>query len=134
MEIITKFRFWLHWEVTNGYHVLHVNLSGAIYICSYNISRHKNRFPHASNISGMRSIIAKQSPCRVISKDFKKWYLQVPCLALGIRERLWRISRQVRLLCPWARHVTECPHLYVEDKWPSFPSQERVGGRKGIRP
>ena len=26
------------------------------------------------------------------------------------------------------------PHLYVEDRWPSFPSEERVGGRKGIRP
>ena len=25
------------------------------------------------------------------------------------------------------------PHLYVEDEWPSFPSEERVGGRKGIR-
>ena len=25
-------------------------------------------------------------------------------------------------------------HLYVEDRWPSFPSEERVGGRKGLRP
>ena len=24
------------------------------------------------------------SPCRVIPKDFKKWYLWLPCLALGI--------------------------------------------------
>ena len=41
---------------------------------------------------------------------------------------------QVRLLCPWARHLTGRPHLYVEDRWPSFPSEERVGDRKGIRP
>ena len=26
------------------------------------------------------------------------------------------------------------PHLYVEDRWPSFSSEERVCGRKGIRP
>ena len=25
------------------------------------------------------------------------------------------------------------PLLNVEDMWPSFPSEERVGGRKGIR-
>ena len=28
------------------------------------------------------------------------------------------LSRQVRLLCPWARHLTGCPRLYVEDRWP----------------
>ena len=26
------------------------------------------------------------------------------------------------------------PRFYVEDRWPSFPSEKRVGGRKGIRP
>ena len=31
------------------------------------------------------------------------------CLALGIYGRLWRTSRQVRLLCPWARHLTGRP-------------------------
>ena len=41
---------------------------------------------------------------------------------------------QVRLLCLWARHLTRRFHLYVEDRWPSFPYEERVGGRKGIRP
>ena len=25
-------------------------------------------------------------------------------------------------------------HLYVQNRWPSFPSEEWVGGRKGIRP
>ena len=38
------------------------------------------------------------------------------------------------LVGPWARHLTGRPHLYVEDRWPSFPSEEKVGGRKGIRP
>ena len=42
-------------------------------------------------------------------------------------------GEQVRLLCPWARHLTGRPHLYVEDRWPSYPSEERVGGRKSIR-
>ena len=31
---------------------------------------------------------------------------------------MWRTSRQVRLLCSWARHLTGRPHLYVEDRWP----------------
>ena len=31
----------------------------------------------------------------------------------------------------FGRHLMGCPHLYVEDRWPSFPSEERVGGRKG---
>ena len=25
-----------------------------------------------------------------------------------------------------------CPHHYVEDRWPSFPSEERVGGRRAF--
>ena len=58
------------------------------------------------------------SPCRVLPKDFKKWYPQLPCLALGIYGRLWRTSRQVRLLCPWARHLKGRLRLYVEDRWP----------------
>ena len=49
------------------------------------------------------------SPCRVIPKDFKKWHPQLPCLALGIYGRLWRTSRQVCLLCPWARHLMGRP-------------------------
>ena len=56
------------------------------------------------------------SPCRVIPKDFKKWYLELPCLALGIYRRLWRTSRQVCLLCPWARHLTlSLPRSSIDD-------------------
>ena len=51
-------------------------------------------------------------------KTLKKWYPQLPCLALGIYGRLWRTSRQVRLLCTWARHLTGRLRLYVEDRWP----------------
>ena len=58
------------------------------------------------------------SPSRVIAKDFKRWYPQLSCLALGILGGLWRTSRQVRLLCPWARHLTVRPRLHVEDRWP----------------
>ena len=36
--------------------------------------------------------------------------------------------------CSWARHLLGRPRLYLEDRWPSFPFKERVGGRKGIRP
>ena len=45
-----------------------------------------------------------QSPSRVLTKDFKKWYSQLLRLALGISWKLWRTNREVRLLCPWARH------------------------------
>ena len=30
---------------------------------------------------------------------------------------MWRTSRQVRLLCPWARHLTGRLRLYVVDRW-----------------
>ena len=42
-------------------------------------------------------------------QTFKKWYPQLPCLALGLYGMLWRASRQVRLLCRWARHLTGLP-------------------------
>ena len=35
---------------------------------------------------------------------------------------MWRTSRQACLLCPWARHLTGRPHLYVADRWPSRTS------------
>ena len=37
------------------------------------------------------------------------------------------------LVVSLGKALTGCPHFYVEDRWPSFPSEERVGGRKGIR-
>ena len=36
--------------------------------------------------------------------------------------------------CVLGQDLTGRPLLYVEDRWPSFPSEERVGGRKGIQP
>ena len=56
-------------------------------------------------------------PSRVISKDFKKWYSQLPCLALSTKRIARKTSRQACLFCPWARHFTECLHLYLADKW-----------------
>ena len=44
-------------------------------------------------------------PSRVIPKDFKKWYLQLLCLALSKIGIVWRTSQQACLLCPWARHL-----------------------------
>ena len=32
---------------------------------------------------------------------------------------VWRTSPQACLLCPWARHLTGRPHLYVADRWPT---------------
>ena len=76
--------------------------------------------------------------------DVQHQFLSAPMLKTGLGTRsqghynvnicLCLMSGQVRLLCPWARHLTGRPRLYVEDRWPSFPSEERVGGRKGIRP
>ena len=56
-----------------------------------------------------------------------------PAWRSEFKGRLWRTSRQVCLLCPWARHFMGRPSLYVEDRWPRFSSEERVGGRKGIQ-
>ena len=30
---------------------------------------------------------------------------------------VWRTSRQTCWLCPWARHLAGCLHLYVADRW-----------------
>ena len=38
----------------------------------------------------------------------------------------------LRLLCPWARHLTGCSHLYVEDRWPSFPSKQKLVAGKAL--
>ena len=60
---------------------------------------------------------------QVIPKDFKKWYSQLPCLALSIKKEIvWRTSRQAFLLCPWARHLTGRLHFYVADRWPTHTS------------
>ena len=62
---------------------------------------------------------------RVIPKDFKKWYSQLPCLALSTKKGIvWKTSRQACLLCPWARHLTGRLHFYVADKWPSRTSPD----------
>ena len=61
---------------------------------------------------------------RVIPKHFKKWYSQHPCLALSIKKRVWRTSRQACLSCPWARHLTGRLHLYVADRWPTRTSPD----------
>ena len=55
---------------------------------------------------------------RVITKDFKKCYSQLPCLALSIKKGIVRrTSRQACLLCPWAKHLTGCLGVYVADRW-----------------
>ena len=38
--------------------------------------------------------------------------------AQHIKGIVWRTSRQARLLCPMARHLTGRLHLYVADRWP----------------
>ena len=60
---------------------------------------------------------------RVIPKDFKKWYSQLPCLALSIKKGIvWRTSQQTCLLFSWARHLTGRLHLYVAERWPTRTS------------
>jgi len=37
------------------------------------------------------------------TKGLKNWYSELPCLTFrSIKGIMWRTSRQVRLLCPWA--------------------------------
>ena len=62
---------------------------------------------------------------RAIPKDFKKWYSQLPCLALSIKKGIvWRTSRQASLLCPWAWNLTGHLQLYVADRWPTCTSPD----------
>jgi len=50
-------------------------------------------------------------PRRVRPKDLKSWYSQLSCLTFSIKGIVRRTSRKIRLLCPWARHLTGCLYL-----------------------
>ena len=56
-------------------------------------------------------------PSRVIPKDVKKWYSQLPGLALSKIRIVWKTSRKACLLCPRARHLAGFLHLYQSDRW-----------------
>ena len=68
--------------------------------------------------------------------DYKKWYSQLPCLALSKIGIVSRTSWQACLLCPWARHLTGCLHLYVANRlwsqavypswWPSLTEDSQT--------
>ena len=45
-----------------------------------------------------------------------KWYPQLACLAFGIKEIVWRTSRQARLFCHWKRHLTGILRFGVVDR------------------
>ena len=47
-------------------------------------------------------------------------------MALGIYGRLWRTSRQVRLLCPWARHLMGRPTFMWKTGDPEMATPKRV--------
>ena len=47
----------------------------------------------------------------------------------AFKGRLWRTSLQVCLLCPLVRHLMVRPNLHIQDRWLSFLSEKRVGGR-----
>ena len=51
-------------------------------------------------------------PSRVIPNDFKQWYSQLFFLALKQYRDSVGKSHQA-YLCPWARHLMGCSHLYV---------------------
>ena len=60
---------------------------------------------------------------RVIPKDLK--IMVFAAFPLGAQHKkgiVWRTSRQACLLCPWAKHLTGCLHLYVADRWPTRTS------------
>ena len=45
---------------------------------------------------------------------------------LGIYGRLWRASRQARLLCPWARHLMGRPTFMWKTGDPETATPKRV--------
>ena len=64
----------------------------------------------------------------IIRKDFKKWYSQLPCLALSKIEIVWKTSRQACFLCPWARQVTGCLDYCVWQTGGGVKQSTRRGG------
>ena len=80
-------------------------------------------------------VICDSSNCRdCCSRAVARWAVGVcskSCRHLQ-KKKVFKIrsgspSRQVRLLCSWARHLTGRLRLYVEDRWPSL---ERDGLRQ----
>ena len=85
---------------------------------------HAAIFPHylsasiGATASPSQSIdLGLTSPVESYQNTEKKWCSQLPCQVLSTQGIPWRTSRQARLLCPWARHLTGCLHLYVADRW-----------------
>jgi len=48
-------------------------------------------------------------PGQIRPKYFKSWHSQLPFLTFSIKRVSVEIGLQVRLLCPWARHLTGLP-------------------------
>ena len=67
---------------------------------------------------GLKTLKNYQKTLKNHQKTLKNGIYSFPAWRSAFMGRLWRTSRQVRLLCPWARHLTGCPRLYVEDRWP----------------
>jgi len=50
-----------------------------------------------------------------------------PCLIFSIKRIVWRTSRQVHLLCPWARHLTVLPlNFCSSNRWQLDSKTEKV--------
>ena len=60
------------------------------------------------------------------TNDFKTWYSLLPCLTLSIKERVWKTTWQVYLLCHWERRLEGFPHLGVVDRWLATLKQARI--------
>ena len=61
---------------------------------------------------------------RVIPKDFKNWYSQLPCLALSIERDSVENKPASLLVVPLGKALSGTPHLYVADRWPTRTSPD----------
>ena len=79
--------------------------------------------------SGERVRIAVGRPgvhslSRVIPKDFKKRYSQLPCLALSTKKDIVENKPASLLVVSLCKALNGRLHLYVEDRWPSRTSPD----------
>ena len=74
----------------------------------------KHRSCKSVRLAVSRSVV--HFPCQVTPKDYKKCYQQLSCFVLNPK-RIVRITCwQVRLLCPWARHLTDHLDLFAVNR------------------
>ena len=70
-------------------------------------------------------------PCRIIPKDFKKWYPQLPCLALGIQREAVENKRASSFVVPLSKALNGTPPPLCGRQVVQFSFRRESCGQEG---